>query len=354
MPVPFNVNYPYFNVYAILERSLFIITGAKMRFLSIIALTIGCFQSGYAGCTPLQLVDRIPLPGVTGRIDHLAMDTMNNRLFVAALGNNSLEVIDLREGKRIRSIRGLSEPQGVVFLQGPGRLVVSSGGNGACLVFDAKTLEPVTRLDLREDADNLRYHVAGRELFVAYGNGAVGIFNGSFRKVGDIPLPGHPESFAINRDASRLFINVPAVRAVVVADIRSRRVIDTWKLRDAGGNFPMALDETTGLVLVGARRPSQIIGFDMETGSVAFTVPIDGDPDDIFIDPQRHRIYVSCGAGYLDVLEWNDSGDYRLLEKIPTAPGARTALFVPEKQRLYLAVPHRGQQGAAVWSYAIQ
>lgn len=303
---------------------------------------------------PLRLVERIPLPGVTGRIDHLAMDTENNRLYVAALGNNSLEVVELGEEKRVRSIQGLSEPQGVVFLADTGRLVVSNGGNGACLVLDPETLKLITRIDLRGDADNLRYHLARRELFIAYGNGAIGIFNDMFRKVGDIPLPAHPESFAINKDASRMFINVPAESAVMVADVESRRIISTWKLNDVRWNFPMALDETAHLVLVGTRRPSQIIGFDMDSGKVSFTVAIDGDPDDIFIDTRRRRVYVSCGAGYLDVLEWADSGDYRLMERIPTAPGARTALFVPEKHRLFLAVPHRGQQDAAIWSYAVQ
>ena len=325
-----------------------------MRFLQAITTLIIFSQMGYAEDMPLQLVDRIPLTGVTGRIDHMAIDKVSNRLFVAALGNDSLEVIDLKKRKRIRSIHGLSEPQGVVFLADSGRLVVSNGGNGACLVFDSKTLERLTRLDLGEDADNLRYHAGSRKFFVAYGNGAIGIFDDKLRKAGEIPLPGHPESFQINRDAGRIYINVPAKSEVEVADIERQQVIDAWRLRDARANFPMALDETAHLVLVGVRRPAQIIGFDMHSGNVLFTVPIDGDPDDIFIDHQHHRIYVSCGAGYLDILEWSDSGAYRLLKKIPTAIGARTALLVPEIHRLFLAVPHRGQQEAAIWSYAIQ
>jgi DNA-binding beta-propeller fold protein YncE len=325
-----------------------------MRILPIIAGLLVFARWTYAEEMPLHLMDHIPLTGVTGRIDHMAVDTVSNRLFVAALGNNSLEVVDLQKGTKIRTISRLREPQGVLFIAGSGRLVVSNGGNGACLVFDANTLELIKRIDLHEDADNLRYDVAAQQLFVAYGRGAIGIFDNNYERVGVIPLPGHPESFALSRGDGRMFINVPAIQAVVVADVERRQIVGTWKLRNARGNFPMALDGAFHLLLVGARDPSQLVGFDTQSGRVAFTIPIDGDPDDIHIDSQRRRAYVSCGAGYLDVLERTDSGQYQSMKKIATAPGARTSLFVSEMRRLFLAVPHRGQQEAGIWVYAVQ
>ena len=324
-----------------------------MRILPIITVFILLSQYGHAEDEPLQLLERIPLPGVTGRIDHLAIDTKNKRLFIAALGNDSLEVVDLRKRKRVRSVTGFREPQGVLFLTDSDRLVVSNGGDGKCLLIDATTFETVRQFDLHEDADNLRYDVTARKLYVAYGSGAVAIFDNMLEKIGDIPLPGHPEAFALDGDRDRLYINVPSTHTVVVADLESRREMEAWRLRDGGWNFPMALDEDAHVVLVGVRHPSRIDGFDVETGNLAFTVPIDGDPDDIFIDSGRRRVYVSCGAGFLDVLEWSDSDGYRVVKKVTTAPGARTALFVPEMQRLFLAVPRRGKQTAAVWVYAV-
>lgn len=325
-----------------------------MRILSVIAVLFVFTSWTYAEDMSLQFVGHIPLPGVTGRIDHMAVDMAGNRLFIAALGNNSLEVVDLRKGKRVRSIHRLSEPQGVVFMEDSGRLIVSNGGNGTCLVFDAKTLDIIARIDLHDDADNLRYDVAARQLFVAYGNGAIGVFDTKFQRVGAIPLPGHPESFALDRGGSRMFINVPTIGAVVVADVGKRQVMGTWKLPNARGNFPMALDKAAHLLLVGTRDPSRLIGFNTQSGRVVFTIPIDGDPDDIFVDSLRRRIYVSCGVGYLDVIELTDSGHYQFMKKIPTAPGARTSLFVPEIRRLFLAVPRRGQQEAGIWIYAIK
>ncbi len=324
-----------------------------MRVLPVIVVLLVVSGWAYAEDLSLQLAGQIPLPQVMGRIDHMAVDTAGNRLFIAALGNNSLEVVDLRKAERIKSIPRLSEPQDVVFMADSGRLVVSNGGNGACSVFDATTLELLTQLDLHEDADNLRYDVAAQQLFVAYGRGAIGIFDTKLQRLGVIPLPGHPESFALSKGDGRMFVNVPAIQGVIVANVAKQHIVGTWPLRNAKGNFPMALDEAAHLLFIGAREPSQLIGFDTRSGKIVVSVPIDGDPDDIFIDSQQHRLYISCGTGYLDVLERTDSGHYRSIARIPTAPGARTSLFVPAMRRLFLAVPHRGQREAAVWIYAV-
>lgn len=314
-------------------------------------LLVNCMQYAFAASAPLQLVERIPLPGVTGRIDHMAVDLEQNRLFIAALGNDSLEVVDLHKGKRIRSIKGLSEPQGVIFIADRGLLVIANGGNGVCLVMDARTFKPVARLDLHSDADNLRYDAASGGFLAAYGNGAIAMFDRNFHRSGDIPLPGHPEAFTLDRDTGRMFINVPAAGAVFVADIRKLRLAQTWALQNAAANFPMALNKTNDTLLVGTRRPPQISAIDTLSGKAGFSVPVDADPDDIFIDSVRQRVYVACGAGYIDILEWSAGGVYRMLDRIPSAPGARTALYVPEQQRLYLAVPRRGQRDAAIWVY---
>jgi hypothetical protein len=325
-----------------------------MGLLSVIAFLFAFTPLAYAKGMSLKLVDRISLPGVTGRIDHMAVDRANNRLYIAALGNNSLEVVDLGTGKRVRRISRFWEPQGVVFMADSDRLVVTNGGDGACLVFNSNTFSLNTKVELHQDADNVRYDVATRKLFVAYGNGAIAIFDANFQRVGDILLPGHPESFALSRGEGRMFVNVPAIQAVVVVDLKKQQIVSTWKIRNARGNFPMALDEATNLLFVGTRYPSKLIGFDMQSGRMVFKVPLDGDPDDIFIDSQRRRIYVSCGEGYLDVVEWTNSGDYQSVERIPTAPGARTSLFVPEMRRLFLAVPQRGQHKAGIWIYEVQ
>jgi hypothetical protein len=159
-----------------------------------------------------------------------------------------------------------------------------------------------------------------------------------FHQGSSIPLPGHPESFQIGGKPSKMFVNVPTARQIVVIDLEKKSVVDTWKLHATEDNFPMALDEKNNVLFVGCRRPAKLLGLDTQSGHILFELPIDTDPDDIFIDVQLHRIYVSCGAGFIDVFEQSAEAKYQLAAKIPTAAGARTSLLVPEMQQLFLAV----------------
>lgn len=323
----------------------------RMLLVAAVLFALSCLAQADSS---MRFVNNIPLPGVVGRIDHMAVDTSGNRLFIAALGNNSLEVVDLENERRTRSITGLMQPQGVAFIPGAARLVVSNGGNGMLSVFDANTLKLITQVDLHKDADNLRYDSDTKQLFVAYGAGAMGIFDAQITQIGVISLPGHPESFALDADYGRMFINIPGIGAVLAVDVDRRKIISTWRFSHVADNFPMALEEGGQLLFVGTRHPPRLVGIDIQTGKIVVTVPIDGDADDMYVDNRRGRIYISCGAGFLDVVERTSSGRYQLVDKIRTAIAARTSLFVPDMQRLFLAVPKRGPRGAEIRIYATQ
>lgn len=327
-----------------------ITTASKCLATAIICL--GMLQAGYADARPLHLLTKISMPGVTGRIDHMALDRAHERLFVSALGNNSLEVIDLKKGVRTKSLAGFSEPQGVVYIAATNRLVIANGGDGYCLVLDAGTYKPIARINLFLDADDLRYDADEQRLYVAYGRGAIAIFNAGLKQVGNIKLPGHPEGFAVAPDNDRLYVNVPMIHSVAVLDLRRQRLAAAWNLPYIRSNYPLALDQDNHLLAIATRAPAQLVGFDTRSGKITFKVPSDGDADDIYFDARRRRIYLSCGAGFIDVFKKAANGSYRLARKIPTAPGARTSLFVPDLQRLYLAVPAHGGQSAAIWIYS--
>ena len=297
----------------------------------------------------LRLVQSISLPDVEGRLDHMAVDVEGQRLFIAALGNNSIEVVDLRAGKRSHSLGGFHEPQGVAWISDRGQLFVASGGDEMCHVLDGSSFASAALDGKNDDADNVRYDAAAHRVYVGCGNGSLRVYDSTnWTVVGEIMLSAHPESFQTETRGPRIFVNVPGVRRVEVADRSKMRVITSWPLKSAQANFPMGLDEERRHVLVGCRKPPTMTVLDVDSGKEIATVPIDGDADDVFLDAKRNRIYVSCGAGFLDVI---DSTNFKLLEKIPTASGARTCLFVPELNRLYLAVPHRGDQQAELRAF---
>ncbi len=304
---------------------------------------------------PLRLVQTIPLPGVDGRIDHMAVDVKGQRLFVAALGNNTVEVLDLRAGKRVHSITGLPEPQGVGFIPEFNKLFIANAKNGACDVFDASSFKRIKSINFSDDADNVRYDAAVRRVYVGYGSGALGIVDAATGdRLGEIKLDGHPESFQLEKSGTRAFVNVPTAQKVVVVDRDKRTTITSWPTTGAAANFPMAIDETHHRLFVGFRKPAKLVVFDTETGKVIASLDSAGDADDVFYDSSRRRIYVSGGEALLSIFQQVDADHYKPITKIPTASGARTSLFVSELNRLYLAVPHRGSQKAEIRVYEAQ
>jgi hypothetical protein len=311
--------------------------------------------------TVLELETKIPLGAVRGRIDHLAIDLARHRLFVAELGNGSLGVVDLSQGKLLRRIDGLAEPQGVAYYPVTDTIYLASGGDGSLRRFKGDDLAPLGVTELGEDADNVRIDARAGRVVVGYGDGALALVDAaSGAKVGDIALSGHPEAFQVEAGGSRVFVNVPTARQIAVVDRDAGRQVATWKLAGRGnvlkglvegqGNFPMALDEAHGRLLVVDRNPPELLVFDTGRGELVTRLPTCGDADDVFLDTKRGRAYVSCGEGFIDVVRQNGDA-YDRIARVPTAPGARTALFVPEVDRLYLAVRAEKSEEASIWVF---
>ena len=307
------------------------------------------------GSSTLRMVQTIPLPNVEGRIDHMAVDVKGQRLFIAALGNNSVEILDLNAGKHFKSIPGLHEPQGVGFISEFNKIFIANGKTGACDILDGSSFERIKSVKFPDDADNIRYDANGQRVYVGYGNGGLGIIDAkNSDHIGDIRLDAHPESFQLEKSGPRIFVNLPDSKKIAVVNRETRAVITTWAKTNATANFPMALDETHHRLFVGFRKPAKVSVFDTDSGKVIANLDSAGDADDIFYDNSRRRIYIAGGDGFLSIFQQLDLEHYQPLTKIPTASGARTALFVPEFNRLYLAVPHRASQRPEVRVYSAQ
>src|SRR5436190_1483548 len=308
-----------------------------------------------AQTAPLQLKQTIALPGVEGRIDHVALDVAGERLFVCALGNNTVEILDLRKGERIHSITGLGAPQGIAYIPELNRIFVANDKGGICKIYDGKSFQVVGGLDFKDDADNVRYDDATKKLYVGFGSGGIAMVNApDGKQIGSIKLSAHPEAFELEKNGRRIFVNVPNSRHVAVIDRDKNEVVATWKTDLAFANFPMALDEANHRLFVGCRLPSKLVVLNTESGDVVAKIDISGDPDDVFYDSKRHRIYAICGAGKIDIIEQTNANTYKGSGKIDTANGARTGLFVPERDTMFVAVPHRGSQKAEVRAYHVE
>ena len=297
----------------------------------------------------LKLTKTIPLPGVKGRFDHFAIDVKGRRLFLAALGNNTLEVVDVAAGKRLHSITGLKKPTGVVYLPVSNRIAVANGDDGTFRVYNGTSYALVTTVDSLDDADNVRVDQKSKLIYVGYGEGALAVIDpATMKQTGSIKLAAHPESFQLESQGNRIFVNVPDAKQVAVIDRAQATVLATWPMTQFTANFPMVLDEATGRLFVGCRQPARLVVFDASTGKPVTDLAISGDTDDLFYDAKRKRVYLSCGEGFVDVIGQRDADTYQSLDRIPTRAGARTSFFSADLNEFYLAVPLQGEHEAEI------
>jgi len=309
---------------------------------------------------PLVFTEAIPLENAKGRFDHFAMG--GGRLFVAALGSNAVEAINI--GGRIldHTITGVPDPQGIAFSPETNKLFVASG-RGKVYIYDGKSYEQIATVDFPAGADNLRYDASTKRVYVGCGDdektGAIAMIDAltNQRLAEDYKLGGEPESFQLEQSGPNIYVNVPDLKKIVVIN-RSTGKITHWPLHGMEGNFPMALDEADHRLFVGVHVPPRVAVLDTTSGRAVASLPSPQDSDDLYFDPARKRIYAPGGEGYIQVLQMIDPDHYKALDKIPTAIGAKTAGYYGKQgkgfDRFYLAVPARGGQSAEVRIYTVQ
>jgi DNA-binding beta-propeller fold protein YncE len=313
------------------------------------ALLVASGAAVAQAAAPLAVESKISLGEIRGRIDHLAIDLTRQRLYVAELGNDTVGVVDLRERKLLRTLTGLKEPQGIGYVSSTDTVYVANSSDGSVRLFEGPDLRAAERIDLGDDADNVRVKDAARQVVVGYGDGALAILDAvSHTKLADIPLKAHPESFRIEATGERIYVNVPRAHEIAVIDQATRRQVGAWPTGELSANFPLALDESHQKVLAVFRHPAVLGVFQAQGGRRVATVRTCDDSDDLFVDVKRSRVYVICGEGYVDVLAARGES-YVSLGRFATLSGTRTGLFVPEIDRLVVAARARGSESAAIW-----
>jgi len=296
--------------------------------------------------SPLYLVRTIALPNVHGRIDHMALDTRSNHLFVAELGNGSVDEVDLSSGTVAGRIVKLNEPQGVAWLAAQAEVAVACGDGTVHFYRDVDRQE-VAQISLGDDADNVRIDRRNGNLVVGYGSGGLAIVSPSaHRVIREIKLPAHPEAFEIV--GSRVFVNVPDAHEIVVADLDKGSIASTISTGFAFGNFPMASDETASRIGVAYRMPPALSVIDTRSGATVSSNRICGDADDLYF--RSAQLVVVCGSGEVELIK---QGPPQAEIRVATQQGARTGLLDAAGDHLFVAVPAR-QTRAAIWDLSFR
>jgi DNA-binding beta-propeller fold protein YncE len=302
----------------------------------------------------LQVSKIISLPNVKGRIDHLDINLKDQVVYVAALGNNTVEVVDLKSAEAIHSIRGLDEPQGVGYIPQTREIIIANGGNGDCYFYNAITFTKTASIHLSSDADDVRYDSISQKIYVGYGEGAIAVIDANAHKLtGDIKLPAHPEGFQVDKTSGSILVNLPDKNMVGVTDVVHLNLVASWKYSSPTANFPMALDVTNHQAFIGYRHPAKLVSLDTKTGKVISTNNMVSDADDLYIDNEKRRIYVSGGGGYINIFQQDSSNKLKQISGISTRKGARTSLLVPQLKLFILAEPRESGNNAQLIVYNI-
>ena len=317
--------------------------------VSCIASMTACDRMEAQTSSTLAPVAAVRLPGVTGRIDHLAYDARRQQLFVAALEHDTLEVLDVARNAHLKSVPGFHEPQGLAIVPDLDAVAVANGETGTLQFVDARSFATRWTITIGGDADNVRYDSAANRIYVAAEGGLYAIDPATGKTVGRVAIDGHPESFQLETAGTRVFANLPGLldSSIVAGERTSMTATARWATQGCGGNYPMALDEPTSRLFVGCRRPARLALVDTQSGSFITSIDIVGDTDDLFYDQERHRLYVIGGDGSVDVVA-RDGDRLERVGRVSTRSGARTGLWVPALTRLYVAVPQRGGDPAEI------
>src|SRR5882724_9512904 len=331
------------------------ITLAGLGVFAFRSARIAKAQSTGRDILPLQLEEEIPVPGVAGRLDHFTVDAKRKRLFVSALGNNTVEVIDLFAGRVVQSIKGLAQPQGPLYVPGVDKLYVANAEDGKVRVYEGATYALRKSLDFGNDPDNMRYDEASKMVFVGFGqdNGGIAMIDPKTdERVGQVyKTEGHPESFQVEASGGHIFVNVPDAGNVVESIDRASGTVTKWPLKGLRANYAMALNEEDHRLFTVTRKTPMLVVFDSQTGSEVARLRAAGECDDIFFDASRKRIYVIGGEGIISVFQQNDPDHYELVANVPTTVGVRTGYWYTKRDRFYVGVPAKGNEPAQVWTF---
>lgn len=292
---------------------------------------------------------------VQGSFDHFGIDLKRNRLFATPEDYKSVLVFDLNTGKVIHRIEGIMRPHAILYCPDTDRLYITDGGDGSVRIFDAETYRQVGRIALLKDADSIGFDVSRKLLYVDNGGGDVGqkysmlsvIDTAKNTKVQDIRIEGNTlEAMALDSYRPRMYVNDKAMNEIVVVDRLTNKILAKWPLTMGHVNVAMALDEQRQRLFVGCRS-GQIVVLDSNTGKELQTLTIHTGVDDLIYNPVTRRIYASTD-GFVDVFDQVDRNHYVSRGSIASGAKGRTALLVPELNRLFVAVPKSSMKSAYV------
>ena len=343
---PENADAPHCSHLARASPVLLTSKGSMFKLIAAATLLISTYTMHGATQAPLTLSRTIPLPGVTGKFDHFAMDEANHRLFAAATGSRMVLVVDLTSDRVTQSLSGLGKPHGLAWVASTKRLFVADGQKGELDVFEGTPFKQVKSIKLSEDTDDMVFDSHTKLLYVGHGGtdasnpSAVAVIDtDALTMLADIPVTAHPEALEIDERSDRIFVNISDAGTIIVIDGKTHTVSTQWALKEKKGNTPLGFDAKDKLLLVGCRTPAELVVLNSETGDQLAALPSATGADDLFYDEANQQAYLIAGSGAVNSYAVSADGKLQTLATTNTPAGAKTGLLVPSQKSLFVGVP---------------
>lgn len=294
----------------------------------------------------LRLVGHIDLPEHrgSGGFDHAAIHHRADHLYVAHTANDALDIVDCARERYVGSIEKLPRVAGVLVSEARGLAFASNRGEDTVAIFEPGTDGPVAKVAVGRGPNGLAFD-AGRGTLLAANLGDPGVPESCTISVIDvearamraaIPVPGRTRWAIYDGRTDCFFVNInaPAV-IVVVAAGDPTRIAKTYEV-PAAGPHGLDLDPSSGRLYC-ACDAGQLVTVDAASGKALGFVGLSGAPDVVFLDAARERLYVAAGdPGVIDVI---DTAALKVVERVPTEPGAHTTALDDRRGRLYVFLP---------------
>lgn len=328
--------------------------------LTIAAITTSATSQATA---PLKLVKTVALPGYTGDFDHFAIDRVRGRILIAAEDHATLEIFDLKSGDHLKTIAGFGAPHSILVRPSSSNILVTDSDKMTS-VLDAETYAKKDQVTLTPGADSAGYDAAANIWYVVTGGKDVKMKTAKIeainpdtgKKLGEIEFnDNHVEAMALEKNGDRIFINLTETNKLAVVNRKTMKEIAQWPVPPAKENAMVALDEAAHRLYVVCRNPGMVVAMNSDTGAVVSTAPAPLRSDEVMMDVATHRLYVPGGQGYMGVYDTSDPDKLKQLAKVPTAPGAKTGILLPDLKLVLLAAsPGETKNVAKIMTFQLQ
>jgi DNA-binding beta-propeller fold protein YncE len=328
--------------------------------LSVVTAPLSIAQ----GQSSVRLIKSVDLAGYTGDFDHFAVDYDRNRLLLAAEDHGTIEVFDLKTSEHLLTVGGFGNPHSILARKGVPTLFITDSEKQMSTIRNADTLAREKTVALTPGADTAKYDARSNTLYVVTGGKDVDMKTANLEAVnpdtGDrkalLTFPdNHVEAMAFVEGDPRLFINLTQTNKLAVVDRTTMKVLNVWPVPAAQQNAMVAFDQAQHRLYVVCRQPGMVVVMNSDTGAVVDTQQAPLRADELQYDAKSHRLYVPGGEGYMGIYDTSDPDHLKLVERITTAPGAKTGLLLPGLHRLFLAVsPGESKTMAKVLTYEVK